>query len=301
MKTIILFNLLLVCSILSFGQQQSLFSQYLLNGFLINPAIAGTDERSPIQVASRSQWVGIDGAPSTQALSGHSSVGKTESIGMGGILYNDKFGPISQIGIHGAFSYRMNITPNTNLAMGLSLSAFQYKLNEGGLNIINQNDNAITGKTETVMAPDANVGFYLYNEKYYVGLSSTQLIPYKLKLNETNNLSHLVRHYYFLAGYRFKLGEDLILEPSLLLKMTETNPLQVEINAKLFYKKNYFLGFSYRTDDAAVAMLGITIDRYRIGYAFDYTLSNLSDYTYGSHEIVFGVYLRKPKISKSLF
>lgn len=301
MKTISIIILFVGCSLISLGQQQSLFSQYLLNGFLINPAIAGTDERSPLQITSRSQWVGIDGSPSTQALSGHSSIGTTESIGAGGFIYNDKFGPISQLGIHGAFSYRMRVSTTTSLAMGLSLSAFQYKLAEGGLNIINPNDATITGKTESVIAPDANMGFYLYHEKYYVGLSSTQLIPYKLKLNEATNLSQLVRHYYFLAGYRFKLSEEFIMEPSFLLKMTETNPIQIDINAKLFYKKNYFLGFSYRTDDAAVAMLGVTVDRYRIAYAFDYTLSELSNYTYGSHEILLGIYLRKPKESKSLF
>jgi type IX secretion system PorP/SprF family membrane protein len=294
MKTIIISIIIVACSLISNAQQQSLFSQYLLNSFLINPGIAGTDERAPLQLTARSQWAGIKDAPSTQAISGHTPMGKTESIGVGGFIYNDHFGPVSQIGIHGAFSYRLKVSANTRLSMGLSFSAFQYKISESGLNIISHTDAAITGKTESVIAPDANFGMYLYNKDFYMGLSSTQLIPYKLKLNDATNLSQLVRHYYFLAGYRFKLGDDFILEPSALVKMTETNPVQFDANLKLYYKRNYWLGFSYRTDDAAVVMLGLSVDRYRIGYAFDYTLSKLSNFTYGSHEIMLGIYLRKP-------
>ncbi len=300
MKTIIISILLISITIIGNSQQQSLFSQYLFNGFLINPAIAGSDSKSPIQLTAREQWAGIDGAPSTQAISGHTSLGLKESVGVGGYLYNDLFGPVSRAGIHGAFAYHINISPNTKLAFGLSLSVFQYKINENGLNIINANDVAITGKTEAALAPDANFGLYLYNNKYFVGLSSTQILSSKLNLNDAYNLSNVTRHYYFLSGYKFEISKSIDIEPSVLLKLTEYNPFQIDINAKIYYQKNYWLGFSYRTDDAMVVMLGLKLDRYKIGYAFDYTTSNLSNYTYGSHEIMLGIELSKPKNSRKV-
>ncbi len=300
MKTIIMSILLISITIISNSQQQSLFSQYLFNGFLINPAIAGSDVNTPIQLTAREQWAGIDGAPSTQAISGHTSLGLKESIGVGGYLYNDKFGPVSRIGIHGAFAYHMNVSANTKLAFGLSLSVFQYKISEGGLNIINSNDVAITGKTEAALAPDANFGMYLYHKKFFAGLSSTQILSTKLNINDAYNLSNVTRHYYLLSGYKFEVSKSIDVEPSILVKMTEYNPLQVDINAKIYYLKNYWLGFSYRTDDAIVVMLGLKYDRFKIGYAFDYTASNLSTYTYGSHEVMLGMELSKPKNSRKV-
>ncbi|PKP22169.1 MAG: hypothetical protein CVU05_05085 [Bacteroidetes bacterium HGW-Bacteroidetes-21] len=283
-----------------FSQQQPMYSNYMFNGFLLNPAIAGTELTSPIRLTARQQWAGITDAPSTQALSGHTSLGYDDNYGVGGYIYNDKFGPISRIGIHGAFSYHLKINHDLNLSLGLSLSAFQYKISESNLNIINPNDAAITGKTESTWAPDANFGMYLYHQNYYVGLASSQLIQYKLKLGDYNNLGKMVRHYYITGGYKFDLGKEFELEPSVLLKNTEQTPMQLDANLRVYYKKNYWLAFSYRHKDASVAMIGFKIDRYTVGYAFDYTFSGLSGYSHGSHEIMVGFDLFKPQASNAL-
>lgn len=284
----------------AYSQQQPLFSQYMMNGFLLNPAIAGTDETSPLRLTVRQQWAGVVDAPATQTLSGHTALGYNDKYGVGGYVYNDHFGPLSRIGIHGAFSYQLKLNTNTNLSMGLSLSAFQYKISEADLNIINPNDAAITGKTESTWAPDANFGLYVYNRDYFVGLSSSQLIQYKLQLGDYNDLGKIVRHYYLTGGYKFVLNKDFEIEPSLLLKTTEQSPLQVDINTKFYYQKNYWLGFSYRHKDATILMLGIKVDRYYVGYAFDYTISNLNNYSHGSHEIMVGFNITKVRASNAL-
>jgi len=300
MKKIYIVLCLSLLIVKGFSQQQPLYSQYMLNAFLLNPAIAGTDETSPLKLTFRQQWVGIEDAPSTQAISGHTLLDALENCGVGGFIYRDKFGPVSQTGIHGAFSYHLKVAANTNMSFGLSMSGFQYVINESNLNIINPADPSITGKTESVWVPDANFGLYLRNPKFYLGVSSTQLIQKKFNLS-AYNLGSMIRHYYFTSGYNWQINEHYILTPSLLLKTTEFTPVQMDINAQIFYKKLFLIAFSYRNKDASVAMIGFKKERFQFGYAFDYTLSKLSTYTHGSHEIMIAYELKKPIVQKPLF
>jgi type IX secretion system PorP/SprF family membrane protein len=287
-------------ALFGYSQQQPMYSQFLLNGFLMNPGIAGSSEVSPLRITARQQWAGIGDGPSTQAISGHTPLGIRNNYGVGGYIYNDNFGPVGRTGVQGVFAYHIPVEANTKLALGVSMSAFQYKIDEGNLNIINPNDAAITGKSQATVVPDANFGAYLYNKRYFVGISAAQLIQFQVKLEGYSDLSKIVRHYYVMGGYRFPVSNDVAIEPSLLIKTTERSPVQVDVNSRFFYKSNYWLGFSYRHKDAFVAMLGIKVDRYHIGYAFDYTLSNLSNYTYGSHEIMLGIDLGKESSSNTL-
>ncbi len=300
MKKVFLITFLFLFVIRAFAQQQPLYSQYMLNSFLLNPAIAGTDEASPIRLTLRQQWMGIENAPSTQAVSGHTLLKSLANCGVGGFVYRDKFGPVSQTGIHGALAYHLKLNSNTNLSFGLSISGFQYVIDESELNIINPNDPSITGKTETIWVSDANSGLYLSNPHFYVGFSSTQLIQKNLRINE-NNLSSMVRHYYLTSGYYLKLNDYYTLVPSILLKTTEFTPVQLDLNAQLNYKNLMFFAISYRPKDASIAMVGLKKERFQFGYAFDYTLSNISTYTHGSHELMIGYALTKPIIQKPLF
>lgn len=279
------------------SQQLPLYSQYMMNGFLLNPAMAGSNNYSPIRATTRQQWVGLTGAPTTYAISGHTLL--AGKMGVGGYIFSDVFGPVSRTGLQGSYAYHLNLGNETKLSLGLSFSAFQYKLDESNLDIIDAGDYVINGAIETTFVPDANFGAYLYGEKYFVGVAAQQLLQFKIKLENNNNENQMVRHYFITGGYNFSLGEEFDLQPSLLVKGTEHSPFQLDINLKAFYKRNYWLGFSYRTQDAIVALFGIKIDKYYIGYAFDYTLSKIMDYSSGSHEIMIGINLGEGKDSGS--
>lgn len=282
------------------SQQQALYSQYMMNDFLLNPAIAGTSEFSPLRITARSQWTGIEGAPQTQAISGHTMLGRNEQMGAGGYIYNDAFGPVSRTGIMGAYSYKVRVKNSTMLSFGLSVSAFQFKFNESGFNIIDDSDVVFNGATESTFVPDANFGMYLYNKKYFVGFSSAQLFQFQINIPSASDVNKTVRHHFLTAGYKFTISDEFEAEPSFLVKSTELTKPQLDVNAKIIYKKNYWLGFSYRTEDAAIAMIGLMVDRYYLAYAFDYTLSGLNNYTMGSHEIMIGINLTTPKQTKAL-
>ena len=300
MKKLAITIIVVAIASISWAQQQPLYSQYAFNGLLLNPAIAGSTEFSPIILTARQQWVGIADAPKTQAISGYTQMGRNDNIGVGGYIYNDKFGPVSRTGIQGIFAYHLKITSKIKLGLGLSVSAFQYKLDESKLNIIDANDVVITGKTETAFVPDANFGAYLYHKKYYIGLTAAQLFQFSVNVGDRSNENKMVRHYYLTGGYLFKLSESFDIEPSILLKTTEQTPIQLDINTKVIYKKNYWFGISYRTEDAVIAMLGLKYNRYSIGYAYDYTLSNLNNYSQGSHEIMIRIDFAKERVGSSL-
>ncbi|HOU99183.1 MAG TPA: type IX secretion system membrane protein PorP/SprF [Bacteroidales bacterium] len=282
--------LLFAFAIASNAQQLPLYSQYMFNGFLLNPGIAGSVDYFPIRITARQQWVGIKDAPSTQAISAHYLM-EQQKLGIGGFIFNDKFGPLSETGIQLSAAYHLPLEGiNSKLGLGLAFKAFQFKFDESDLVTIDENDMAVSHGKITKFVPDADFGAYLYNDKYYVGVSATQLIQFKIDLGDSNAVdkNKIIRHYYSLAGYRFSLSEDFELEPSLLFKGTFQSPWQVDINAKAIYRSMYWFGLSYRSSKDLVAMLGLKVKKFYIGYAFDYTFTSIKNYSNGSHEILIG-------------
>jgi type IX secretion system PorP/SprF family membrane protein len=293
-KTAILSAVLILFSFVIKAQQLPLYSQYMMNGFLLNPAIAGSVDYFPVIITARQQWVGIKDAPSTQAISGH-YLFKNQKLGLGGYLFNDKFGPIARTGIQACFAYHLPLTGiDSKLGFGLAFKAFQFKFDQSKLVTIDDNDPAINHGVISQFVPDADFGVYLYNKKYFVGISATQLIQFNINLGDsTFDKNQIIRHYYATAGYKFTLSDDFDLEPSLLFKTTASSPINIDINVKAYYIKNYWLGFSYRSDKDIVAMIGVKVKKFYIGYAFDYTMSNIKNYTSGSHEIMIGFNIKE--------
>lgn len=287
------FVLGLVCSIivslLSFGQQVPLYSLYLFNNLLLNPGITGSVDYLPIRLTIRQQWVGIKDAPSTQALSAHYLL-SNKNIGIGGFIFNDKFGPISETGLQANFAYHLSIDGiNSRLGLGLAFKAFQFKFDKSNAILIDIDDAVVDKGITTKFVPDADFGAYLYNDKYHVGLSATQLIQVKLNISDSSlGKNQLIRHYYLFGGYKIPVSETFEVEPMLLLKGTFRTPWQVDLTTRVIYNNQFWGGLSYRTSKDLIVMLGFKYQKFYIGYAFDYTFSNLSNYSKGSHEVLIG-------------
>lgn len=281
--------ILLAISIQMHSQQLPLYSQYMFNNFLLNPGITGSVDYFPIRITARQQWAGIKGAPSTQAISAHYLL-NNQKFGVGGYLFNDKFGPLSQTGLQASFAYHVPLMGiNSKLGLGLAFKAFQFKFDETDLVTIDPNDAAVTHGKIAKFVPDADFGAYLYNEKYYVGLSATQLIQFKIDLGDSNlDKNQIIRHYYLNGGYRIAVNEEFEIEPSVLIKGTMRTPWQIDLNAKAIYKSMYWGGLSYRTSKDLVFMVGMKYKKFYFGYAFDYTFSSIKNYSNGSHEILIG-------------
>lgn len=289
MKKIILFLAVVLTATTIFAQQQPLYSQYMFNRFLLNPAITGNVDYIPLRLTARQQWVGINNAPSTQAISGHMLLGN-KSMGVGGYIFADKFGPETKIGLQASYSYILELNSiNSKLSFGLALKAFQYKLDYTQMTAIDEGDDVLYKNSETAFVPDADFGVYLQGERYFAGISATQLIELPIKIADKEvDKNSMIRHYYILGGYKFQLGEQFELEPSILAKGTETTPFNLDVNLRGIYMQNYWLGISYRTSGEVIAMLGVKYSGFIFGYSFDYSTSEIKNFQSGSHEIMIG-------------
>jgi len=296
MKNKIFLSILIIITINYYlqAQQLPLFSQYMLNNeFMINPAIAGSVDYMPITLSARQQWVGIKDAPKTVVLSAHSIVNKKGNMGIGGCLFSDQFGPVRRTGLMAAYSHHFNITSRNKLALGLSALGFQQFYDKNELLFSDQNEPVLNADNFSTVIPDVNFGAFYYNQgKYWIGISVSQLLQREINVGLQKEGNKMVRHYYLTGSYTFNLNKyikHVDLEPSVVLRGSELFPIQADINMKGYYKKNYWLGITYRTKDALVVTIGTKYQNYYIGYSYDYTFGNIMNYSSGTHEIRLGI------------
>lgn len=314
MKAIAIYLLVLLSLLICIGahaQQLPLYSQYKNNGFLLNPAMAGHDGFTSINLTARKQWVGFSNAPLTYSASvqgrlmrrsysiRNNKTGRNRlknstkgRVGLGGFIFNDINGLVSRTGASFTYAYHIYMY-QSQISFGLAGQIFQYKIDRDRITTYNELANLGTdptiegGANYVTFIPDANFGVFWTSPEFYLGLSANQLFQSKLKLGSSalGNLQ-LLRHYYLMGGYRIinrRTGFDL--EPSFLLKSTEQLIPQADLTLKLYYKTDYWIGASYRTSGSVTAMFGVRADNIYVGYSYDYALSAIRKYNFGSHEI----------------
>jgi type IX secretion system PorP/SprF family membrane protein len=272
-----------------FAQQTPLYTQYMFNPFVLNPAIAGTFNYYQIRSNHRFQWVGITDPPVTNALSiygPHSS--KDKDMGFGGYIYNDVTGPTSRTGVSGAYAYNIAITPDIRLSMGAAVGVMQYKV-DGSKITTEVPDPSLESGIYSTYVPDATVGLYLYSSNFQVGFSAAQLINNKLKLTNDLGLSKLKSHFYLTGGYKYYINREFAIEPTVIFKAVSPAPIQVDFSTKVIYQNMVWGGISYRSQDAIAFLAGYTYEnKIYIGYSYDMGISDFRQYNSGSHEIMIG-------------
>lgn len=292
MKKIAITILTLGLSYLSFGQQLTFNSQYMLNPYLINPAAAGTNEKLNIATSFRQQWVGFNEAPRTQMIGFNMLAG--DNMGVGAIIYNDVTGPLRNIGFKGSYAYHIKINDDTKLSLGMSLSLTQHVLDANSFVLNNEVDPTLNTGTMKSLNPDGAFGIQYYGKNFHIGIAAPQMIENKLKFESSfQEMNRQVRHYFLTGAYKFEISDELEIEPSTLLKFVPNTPFQFDINARLIYSKSMWLGFSYRDKASLVAMVGMERQQFKIGYSYDYVLSNIRNYSGGTHELYLSFSLKQ--------
>ena len=284
-------TIILVClAALTKAQQLPIYSQYLTNDFILNPAIAGTKPYFPIQINSRSQWSGLGTiAPKTNTLSYHMPIAY-DAVGIGAIIMQDETGPYSQIGVTLSFAYHIQLFEDdvTYLSLGLSGLMTQHTLKQDDLTFHNP-DPEFQG-SYSKMVPDASFGAYLYSKDFSLSASAHQLFEstFKESVQDIFGDNSQVRHYFAHASYRIDIHSDLAIEPSLLVKSTEVSPTQLDVNARVIIDNNYWAGLSLRSSESLVVLAGLNMGSLFLSYSYDYGISSLSSVASGSHEISLG-------------
>lgn len=298
----------LICGGLSYmsAQQVPLYSQYMLNGFLLNPAIAGSEGYTAVNLTAREQWIGFRDSPGTYALSFQSRVLKNSYItksasvkrrqqlssrsgrvGYGGYLFNDRNGAIERIGIRASYAYHIRFR-QSQLSLGLSAVAYQFRLDEEKIRLDDPDDQIYIGAAKSLFIPDADAGVYYTGPNFYAGFSVDQLFESVLKLGDAGYDHYkMERNYYLMGGYDFFLSEELIITPSLMAKYAENGAWQFDFNTKVFYDQSYWAGLTFRTGTAFIIMAGLSVDKLVFGYAFDISVGSIMKHSFGTHEFMF--------------
>ena len=299
------------------SQQDAQYSQYMFNSLVINPAYAGYKETKNMSLLHRDQWTGFDGAPKTQTLIADGAFGADKKIGLGLSVVSDRAGLNRKNSVHGNYAYRIPMGDEARLAFGISLGMGQFSLSPDALVEDEQDDNF--GGSQTYFVPDARVGVHYSDAKFYAGLSATNLISNSINYQQVGKgtVATPARHYFLTAGYLFDLNPSFKLKPSILLREDTKGPTSLDLNTFVLIKESLWIGASYRSGvnlwkKTALnsnsfnqnSLVGVVetffLKNLRMGYSYDYSLSDLGNYSNGTHEISLGVVLNPNKKSALL-
>ncbi len=287
------------------SQQLPLYSQYLYNKFLINPAVAGSDGYTSVNLTAREQWLGYYGAPRTFSFSVQTRMLKRSyilkqtsakrqvyrpktdgKVGLGGYVFSDRNGLVHRTGLQVSYSYHMWLRNTTQLSLGLAFTGYHYKIDEQQIDFEDPNEPWLNNELRRgIFVPDATFGVYLLNPRFSVGFSADQLFEASAKMGDDAYKNFkLYRHYYLFGSYNFDMKAQMELQPSFLFMMSEQLRPQADIGLTFNYNQSFWTGLAYRTSGAIIANVGVKYTNIFIGYAFDFTLQEIQRVTYGTHE-----------------
>lgn len=271
------------------AQQEAMYTQYMFNTLAINPAYAGSRNVTSATALYRNQWVGIAGAPRTATLSIDAPI-ESKKVGLGLQVYSDRLGITNTNGAIASYAYRIRMDKGT-LALGLQGGVSQYRANFSSVNLgSDANYDMAFSQNVNKMLLDFGVGVYYNTDKFYLGLSSPQLLNNKLtnlKVEGDNSFSGQAMHLFLATGYVFQLNDDLHLKPSVLIKYVKGAPIEGDLNATLWVSDVIGFGAQYRTEADISGLVEFQVSpQIRLGYAYDHSTTKLVQYNSGSHEIM---------------
>ena len=295
MKNLLYTVLFLFVGATMYGQQEVMVSQYMFNGLFINPAYAGSHEFAEATALHRSQWVNFDGAPTTQVF-GYDTPVMNRQGGLGLTIVNDDIGDTHTFEAFANVAYHIDLDGQgkNRLAMGLKMGVTHYTSDYNLDRIIDPGDPVFENNVDGQLISKFGAGIYYYNDISYIGLSIPTFYAGDGPLIEaydslaTEN-GYFESHYFLNGGVVIRLNQDLAVKPNLLFRYHPAAPLGVDINCNFLIKEMVWIGASYRTRDAVTALVEYNITpKFRAGVAYDFTLSDIANYSNGSYEVMLG-------------
>ena len=298
------------------AQQDAMFTKYMFNSLVYNPAYAGYYDHMYISALYRNQWQGVDGAPTTQTLTLHTPL-KNNRVGVGFHLLNDAIGPVERTDAFAAYSYKIPLGGSKQLAIGIQGGVSYRRGDRSKITLENETDPSFSDIGENQLLPNFGAGIMYYTKNFYFGVSSPSLIEHDLRRDEfivTDSYAKQFRHYYLATGAAIPLNGDLLIfKPSILVKNVGIlsnlskdeafqqigAPTEFDIDLSLLFYEQFQVGLSFRSaieafggessyDSADIWMSYFLPNGLRLGAAFDYPLNDISNVTFGSFEVMIG-------------
>jgi type IX secretion system PorP/SprF family membrane protein len=329
LKKIYLLLFILLLSVTgSRAQQKAVYNQYMLNGYLLNPALTGQENYLDVKASYRNQWTGLAGAPASFYVSAHGPLQKADRSsslvslpargknaiintlrlksendfrilkphhGLGGMIVGDRMGPESRLGASLTYAYHLPVNQRKmKLSAGLSGGFTRYRLDPSQLNFGPQADPMAGQYFGDLMLPEIGAGLMLYGSNFYTGVSANQLLQGELNLssNREADPSRFHNHYFVTGGYEWRPSREISVMPSLLVRYAPPTPLTMDVNLKVAYLRQIWGGLSYRHHNAFSVLAGANVNKLvSLGYAYEVATSSLYQYNSGSHELLIGLAL----------
>ena len=280
-----------------FSQQMPVYSQYFINGFVINPAMAGSDGTVKIQLTARDYAIGLVDGPKTFTASVNGrllrqsagvrngrSTSRSGNVGMGGLIYSDYNGLVKRMGLHYTYAYHIDLS-GSQLSFGLSASLAQTRIDANKL-IFNEYEPLLKdGYKNVTYVPDASLGVLYKMQDYYAGLTVSNMFQRSVNFGAFDYHYVMYRHYYLHGGTNFDLGQDIYLATSFLLKATSNNLFQAEFSTRFSFLDNFWLATTYRTPQIAALMIGVRAEKVFVAYAYEYNFGAIRSFSFGAHEL----------------
>lgn len=290
MKKIIILFITLFTTAFTWAQQDAQYTQYMYNMSVINPAYT-TDNFGIINLGAlhRSQWVGVKGSPKSSNIFAHTPL--NEKIEVGFSFVNDNIGDdvVTENNLFGDFAYKLDLENAGNLSFGLKAGVSFFDVNFDGFQLESGDVFTDPAFAENINKSYFNMGAGVYynTDNYYVGLSVPNIIKSKhLDRNDGKYEGREEAHVFLTGGYVFNINELFKLKPAFMAKTVKGAPITLDLTANVLYDDRIEFGIGYRVDDSFSGMVNFkATPELRIGYAYDYTTSNLSKFSSGSHEI----------------
>lgn len=313
-RYLILLSISIILCVETRGQQDPQFSQYMFNSLVINPAYAGYKENLNVNASYRNQWVGVEGAPKTQTLIVDASLAK-DRVGLALGIINDKYGLRGKSSGYINYSYKLLMGEKGILALGLAGGIAQFTYDSDRATYENEQQTDFLNGKYTYMEPEARFGIHYSTDRFFLGLSATNL--FSEVFSPANSIRQVVtnrnNHFFLSTGYLFDVNEYLKCKPTILIKEDVKGPTGIDGNLNFLVADKVWIGGSYRYNanlwkknitnaangSALVAMVQFVDDTWNIGYSYDYSTSALKSFN-SSHEISVGFVLSKNRSMKIL-
>lgn len=270
----------------SYAQQRGVYTQYMFNGLVINPAYAGVDGPMSVSLIQRSQWTGVDGGPSTQTLAAH-SLFREKHMGVGLTIVNDRIGIHRNLNALSNYAYHLTVGHDQYLSFGLQAGVHNRKSDYLSLIGDGNTDPRLHNPRFSHTSFDIGAGLYFRSRTLHVGLSVPEILPQRLRLSDSLTIELGNRTYFLFSKYRLSINESVDLEPSTLLKSLPGLPFSIDVNLNAIFYDALTVGVSYRSGESADLLLQAQITpQLKFGYAYDHPVGEIARISNGSHEMM---------------
>lgn len=286
----LVFIILIFISKLITAQDLPLYNQFILNGMLLNPAVAGRYNDYVFKVTDRHQWLGLEGAPQTAALTAQIPI--DDQNGTGFCFFSDKYGALSNNGLQIYYSHHLFFKKKQNkaLSLGMSINGGQISLQRDKATFWDNDDPNLDNENTNRYYIDATVGALYTHRDFFIGLSAANFTK-QMQTNNDEILKKYTTNIFLYSGTSFALNKRTDIEPSILIKGNEEKKVQIDANLRLFFDDRVWTGISLKTSKTALAMFGCYWRNLSFAYIFEIQSGGLYRYSYGTHELMLGLNL----------